>query len=45
MILPNPDRDGIAIRAVTMRPTLHEKYGITATARASFYVYSLPENG
>ena len=38
------DRDGIAIRAGHhCAQPLHEKYGITATARASFYVYSLPE--
>jgi cysteine desulfurase / selenocysteine lyase len=38
------DRDGIAIRAGHhCAQPLHEKFGITATARASFYVYSLPE--
>ena len=38
------DRDGIAIRAGHhCAQPLHEKYGITATARASFYVYSLQE--
>ena len=38
------DRVGIAIRAGHhCAQPLHEKYGITATARASFYVYSLPE--
>jgi cysteine desulfurase/selenocysteine lyase len=38
------DRDGIAVRAGHhCAQPLHEKYGITATARASFYVYSLPE--
>jgi len=38
------DRDGIAIRAGHhCAQPLHEKYGITATARASFYVYSLRE--
>jgi cysteine desulfurase/selenocysteine lyase len=38
------DRDGIAIRAGHhCAQPLHEKCGITATARASFYVYSLPE--
>jgi len=38
------DRDGIAIRAGHhCAQPLHEKYGITATARASFYVYSLKE--
>src|SRR5512136_1054494 len=35
------DRFGIAIRAGHhCAQPLHEKYGITATARASFYVYS-----
>jgi cysteine desulfurase / selenocysteine lyase len=38
------DRDGVAIRAGHhCAQPLHEKYGITATARASFYVYSLKE--
>ena len=38
------DRDGIAVRAGHhCAQPLHEKYGITATARASFYVYSLKE--
>ena len=38
------DRDGIAVRAGHhCAQPLHEKYGITATARASFYVYSLQE--
>ena len=38
------DRDGIAIRAGHhCAQPLHEKFGITATARASFYVYSLKE--
>jgi cysteine desulfurase / selenocysteine lyase len=38
------DRDGIAIRAGHhCAQPLHEKFGLTATARASFYVYSLPE--
>ena len=38
------DRDGIAIRAGHhCAQPLHEKYGISATARASFYVYSLKE--
>jgi cysteine desulfurase/selenocysteine lyase len=38
------DRDGIAVRAGHhCAQPLHEKYGITATARASFYIYSLQE--
>jgi cysteine desulfurase/selenocysteine lyase len=38
------DRDGIAVRAGHhCAQPLHEKYGITATARASFYIYSLKE--
>ena len=38
------DRGGIAVRAGHhCAQPLHEKYGITATARASFYVYSLQE--
>jgi len=38
------DRDGVAVRAGHhCAQPLHEKYGITATARASFYVYSLKE--
>jgi cysteine desulfurase/selenocysteine lyase len=38
------DRDGIAVRAGHhCAQPLHEKFGITATARASFYVYSLKE--
>jgi cysteine desulfurase / selenocysteine lyase len=38
------DRDGIAVRAGHhCAQPLHEKYGISATARASFYVYSLKE--
>ncbi len=38
------DQDGIAVRAGHhCAQPLHEKYGITATARASFYVYSLKE--
>jgi cysteine desulfurase/selenocysteine lyase len=38
------DRTGIAIRAGHhCTQPLHEKYGITASARASFYVYSLKE--
>ncbi|HVM71229.1 MAG TPA: cysteine desulfurase [Anaerolineales bacterium] len=38
------DQDGIAIRAGHhCAQPLHEKYGIPATARASFYVYSLKE--
>jgi cysteine desulfurase/selenocysteine lyase len=38
------DRSGIAIRAGHhCAQPLHEKFGITATARASFYIYSLKE--
>ena len=38
------DRDGVAIRAGHhCAQPLHEKFGLTATARASFYVYSLPQ--
>jgi len=38
------DRDGIAVRAGHhCAQPLHEKYSISATARASFYVYSLRE--
>ncbi len=38
------DRDGVAVRAGHhCAQPLHEKFGITATARASFYVYSLKE--
>ena len=38
------DYDGIAIRAGHhCAQPLHEKYGIPATARASFYIYSLKE--
>ena len=38
------DRTGIAIRAGHhCAQPLHEKFGITASARASFYVYSLKE--
>ena len=38
------DRDGIAVRAGHhCAQPLHEKFGMTATARASFYVYSLKE--
>ena len=38
------DRDGVAIRAGHhCAQPLHEKFGITATARASFYIYSLPQ--
>lgn len=38
------DGDGVAIRAGHhCAQPLHEKFGITATARASFYVYSLPK--
>jgi cysteine desulfurase / selenocysteine lyase len=38
------DRQGIAIRAghhCTM--PLHKRYGLTATARASFYLYNTPD--
>jgi cysteine desulfurase/selenocysteine lyase len=38
------DRTGVAIRAGHhCAQPLHEKFGITATARASFYLYSLKE--
>lgn len=38
------DRTGVAIRAGHhCAQPLHEKFGITATARASFYIYSLKE--
>jgi cysteine desulfurase/selenocysteine lyase len=38
------DRTGIAVRAGHhCAQPLHEKFGITATARASFYIYSLKE--
>jgi cysteine desulfurase/selenocysteine lyase len=38
------DRDGIAVRAGHhCAQPLHEKFGITATARASFYIYSIKE--
>ena len=38
------DRYGIAVRAGHhCAQPLHEKFGITATARASFYIYSLEE--
>jgi cysteine desulfurase / selenocysteine lyase len=38
------DRSGVAIRAGHhCAQPLHEKFGITATARASFYLYSLKE--
>ncbi len=38
------DRDGIAVRAGHhCAQPLHEKYGISATARASFYIYSLKQ--
>ena len=38
------DRDGIAVRAGHhCAQPLHEKFGITATARASFYLYSIKE--
>ncbi len=38
------DRYGVAIRAGHhCAQPLHEKFGITATARASFYIYSLKE--
>ena len=37
------DRDGIAIRAGHhCAMPLHEKYGIPASARASFYLYNIP---
>ncbi|MGB8214873.1 MAG: cysteine desulfurase [Anaerolineales bacterium] len=38
------DQDGIAVRAGHhCAQPLHEKFGITASARASFYIYSLKE--
>ncbi len=38
------DRTGVAVRAGHhCAQPLHEKYGIPATTRASFYVYSTPE--
>ena len=38
------DRDGIAVRAGHhCAQPLHEKYGITATSRASFYLYNTKE--
>ncbi|MGB7872856.1 MAG: cysteine desulfurase [Anaerolineales bacterium] len=38
------DRDGIAVRAGHhCAQPLHEKYGITATSRASFYLYNTEE--
>jgi cysteine desulfurase/selenocysteine lyase len=38
------DRDGIAVRAGHhCAQPLHEKFGIPATTRASFYLYSTPE--
>jgi cysteine desulfurase/selenocysteine lyase len=38
------DRDGIAVRAGHhCAMPLHEKFGITATARASFYLYNSTE--
>jgi cysteine desulfurase / selenocysteine lyase len=38
------DRYGVAVRAGHhCAQPLHEKFGITATARASFYIYSLKE--
>ena len=38
------DRFGVAVRAGHhCAQPLHEKFGITATARASFYIYSLKE--
>ena len=38
------DREGIAVRAGHhCAMPLHEKYGIAASARASFYVYNVPE--
>jgi cysteine desulfurase/selenocysteine lyase len=37
------DRSGVAVRAGHhCAQPLHEKFGITATTRASFYLYSLP---
>ncbi len=37
------DRSGVAVRAGHhCAQPLHEKYGITATTRASFYLYNLP---
>jgi cysteine desulfurase/selenocysteine lyase len=39
------DRYGVAIRAGHhCAQPLHEKFGITATARASFYIYSIKED-
>jgi cysteine desulfurase/selenocysteine lyase len=38
------DAEGIAIRAGHhCAMPLHQKFGLTATSRASFYIYSLPE--
>ncbi len=38
------DQDGIAVRAGHhCAMPLHEKFGITATSRASFYLYNIPE--
>jgi len=38
------DSEGIAIRAGHhCAMPLHQKFGLTATSRASFYIYSLPE--
>jgi cysteine desulfurase/selenocysteine lyase len=38
------DQDGIAVRAGHhCAMPLHKKFGITATARASFYVYNTKE--
>ena len=38
------DRSGVAVRAGHhCAQPLHEKFGISATTRASFYLYSLPE--
>jgi cysteine desulfurase/selenocysteine lyase len=38
------DRDGIAVRAGHhCAQPLHEKLGLTATSRASFYIYNTPE--
>jgi cysteine desulfurase / selenocysteine lyase len=38
------DRSGVAVRAGHhCAQPLHEKFGITATARASFYIYSLKD--
>jgi cysteine desulfurase/selenocysteine lyase len=38
------DGEGVAIRAGHhCAMPLHQKFGLTASSRASFYVYSLPE--